>query len=343
MTLYRGRLKRFRLVFTVLVLGLVLVGLLTRSSGLRGGLATFPPVPEPRFASMPAERGTSRLRVRVVDPAGAPLAGVGIHVRSGDVPVWGFSDADGRVELGGLEEGELEVFALLFRRPPSVVRLAPDDTEHTIALGEEAQIPAPLPAITRATFVGELVPATGAVLAATGYEVHLLPLAPAQQLGGPVPRRAECGPAGEFTLEGLAHGRYRAVVVPAWGAGSLWPDLADPEHATIDHAGAPAGAMAATRIPLATGSIEGRVLDDNDRPLEDALVLLALAGTPNRVWLPIVSDTDGRFRVPEMPSGAYRLTVRAGEGEVEAQTEVRTGATTHVGLPALSPRQRSVP
>jgi hypothetical protein len=323
-------LKHLRLAFTVLVLGAVVVGYCTRDSRSRSALSTFPPVPEPRFAAMPEEAGGATLRVRVVDGHGAPLAGVGVHARSGHAPFWGFSDADGRVELDGLEAGELEVFALAFRRPPSVTRLAPGDALHEIVLGAETPLFPTLPDVTRGTLAGMLVPAGSMQLAPLGYEVHLLPLAPATELGGPVPRRVTCGPAGEFALENLAHGRYRAVVVPAWGAGSLWPDLADPDHATVDHAGA-----GPARIQLAAGALEGRVLDDTDRPIEGALVLAALAGQSNRVWPPIVSEADGGFAVPDMPPGTFQLTVHAGEGEVAAEVRVSSGEVTRIALPPL--------
>jgi hypothetical protein len=183
-----------------------------------------------------------------------------------------------------------------------------------------------------------LVPAGSLPLAPAGYEVHLLPLAPVTEFGGPVPRRATSGAAGEFELAELAHGRYRVAVVPAWGAGSLWPDLAAPAQATIEHA--PGTEAEPLRIPLAAGAIEGRVLDDTDRPLEGALVLATLADQPNRAWLPLASDHEGRFSVPDVPPGVMHLTVRAGEGEVSARVEVLPGEVTHVALPPLRLRGR---
>src|SRR5713226_292790 len=80
--------------------------------------------------------------------------------------------------------------------------------------------------------------------------------------------------------------------------------------------------------PAAGGSVEGLVTTADGRAVADARVGLVGMTEPKST-----SDVDGRFRLPNLPAGNYRLRVELeGFGRRERPVEVRAGATTRLRL-----------
>jgi carboxypeptidase family protein len=324
-------LKRLSLLFTVLVFTAFAAGLLSRHGFEEAPV--FPPVPSPKFEPMaPEEGGTSVLRVQVVDPAGQPLGGAAVSLRSDGVPHWGFTGADGRLKLERLPAVELDVVVLAWPHSPLSVKLTPGVDEVVVSVAPPWPAPPAVPDVIRSTLQGQVALALGGQ---AEYEVLLQPTEPPEVLGGAVPRRALTDASGAFRFEDLACAHYFVVVLPAWARGSTWPDLALPTE--IEHRlGAPP-----LVVQLVGGAIEGLVVDTSGVPLEGALALATLAQDESKVWPPQVSDATGRFRIADLPPGEYRVSVRAGEGQASAPPlRVEASSVSTAEVPPLELRKR---
>jgi hypothetical protein len=166
-----------------------------------------------------------------------------------------------------------------------------------------------------------------------GYEVVLSPVLPPDLLQGPVERRVRTDPTGAFSIDDLALGNYRVRVLPSWARGGTWPTLAAPWTPELAHTG-----QTRLEIELAAGAVEGRLWDPSRQPVEGALVLLADAADPRRVWPPAVTDAEGKFLVRALPPGRFTLSARAGEGVLEVQVDVLRDEVTRPDLAALFTR-----
>jgi hypothetical protein len=328
-----GAVKRLSLVFTLAVFVALAIGILTRHRST-AELPSFPRAPSVRIDPLPVPGGSESLILRIFGPAEVALEDVAVRFRAGEAPYWGFTDAGGRVRFSGLPPGPVEVVVLSFRRPILRATLSLSEREQVLTLGDLTPAPERLPDIERSPLTGTILGTSEA--SREGYAVVLLPTEPPQTFSGAVPRRVLTDQDGKFAIEDLALGTYRFVVLPPWALGGTWPDLAPESSAQFVHRSDSSAAM----IELRLGTITGVVLDDVDRPLEDALVIAVEDGHPNRVWTPLVSDSKGRFFIRDMPPGVYRLRVSAGEGEVTALVRVQPGVTVEVKLPPLRPRDR---
>src|ERR1043165_8981644 len=96
--------KRITLLVPALVALALLVGWWKAhwTSG-ESDLPSFAPPNAPHFEELRAPSGPAKLHGRVVDIDGAAVAGVALYLRSGGVPMWQTSDADGRFAFEGLE------------------------------------------------------------------------------------------------------------------------------------------------------------------------------------------------------------------------------------------------
>jgi len=314
-------------------------------------LPAFGRDPMPRFEPLPrlAERppDAPRLEGRVVGPDGTAVVDALVYARPSDVPTWDITDLEGRFELDwplasadrGADEGTVEVEV-------DVAAWGWPTTTETVAWGAEslevrlpqAEEPTPrLPDVEASTLEGLVVPS---LVRAGGpsldLELWLEPVDPPDVFSPAVSRRMRCAPHGGFLLDKLAHGRYRAHVLPGWAAGGSWPDLLGEAAVVLEHPGAAAGELL---LELADGAIHGTVLDAEGVPLEGALAMLADATRPERLWPPCVADAEGRFRFGDLPMGTYRLVVAAGEARHEENSiEVAAGMDVELPLPPLAPR-----
>ncbi|HUR27401.1 MAG TPA: carboxypeptidase-like regulatory domain-containing protein [Planctomycetota bacterium] len=338
-------MQRLALVFTVLVFSVVLGGYLTRRGAhLAPMQREFEPASAPELARLvdpllvasgAAQAQRSRLSVRIVDPSGAPVAEAALVVRSGIAPIWAFTAADGTATLEGLQPEAARLCVLAFPHPGLEVDVVPGPELRVIELAAPATVQATLADIPRAKLAGQLV--SDAADPLDGYEVLLLPVAPANELGGALPRRCVTEAGGAYVFEGLAHGRYFVKVLPSWASGGSWPDLAGPEDRELDFR----GEISSGKIGLARGSIEGEVRDDLGRALEGALVLVNESANEARVWPPCSTGPDGRFHVDDLPPGKYRVSCRAGEGgSTQEELVVAAGTATEATLPHFAARKK---
>ena len=72
------------------------------------------------------------------------------------------------------------------------------------------------------------------------------------------------------------------------------------------------------------GSIGGRVLGSDGRPVPHAIVLIARSTTPHRD-IAQETDDDGRFRFDALGPGAYEVLVRHDGGEGRATYVISSG------------------
>jgi hypothetical protein len=100
-------------------------------------------------------------------------------------------------------------------------------------------------------------------------------------------------------------------VLPPWARGGSGPNLRPPGRRTYRH-GAEGSELV---LPVERGSIRG-VVEGEEGVLEGAMVRVAIESEgAERVWPPVQSDVEGKFRVGDLPvEHVYTVTVRAGDG-----------------------------
>jgi hypothetical protein len=332
-------MKRLTVVLPILVLAGLLMGFLAERWGGPGGeLPSFTPAQPPRFDSLVAPGGRAALGGRVLAPSGEPVPDASLYLRSDGAPFWTFTDEQGHFELLGLAEEPTDAVVLAWGFPPTSFAVLPGPEPVELELPPHPAPPPKLPGVERADLAGT-VRGAGAVWSdPAGYEVVFSPVLPPEVLQGPVERRARTDAAGTFALEGLALGDYDVHVLPSWARGGTWPTLAAEWTAKLEHRG-PDGLE--LELELEAGAVEGRLWDPSRQPIEGALVLLADADDPRRVWPPAATDAEGRFRIRALPPGRYVLAARAGEGVLEVEVRVKAGEVSRPDLPALRTREGS--
>jgi hypothetical protein len=299
-------------------------------------LPSFAPPRAPHFEELHAPSGPANLRGRVVDVDGAPVAGVALYLRSGGVPMWVTSDAEGHFAFEGLQTGDVEVVVLAWGHPPGTRVLATGDEEREVVLLPQNPPPDLLPDVEYAPLAGRVANPLGSRWSdPDGYEVVLIPREPLPHFGGTVERRARTGTEGFFELESLALGRFRVAVVPAWARGGSWPDLIAPDSSEFEQQRAITESVI---FALDCGAIEAVVRDGAGEAVQGAFVLLVDAAEPLHVWPPQTSDALGRFRFLDLPPGKYLLQVRAGEGQI-TDVPVEVARAQVSGVPDLPPIQ----
>jgi hypothetical protein len=315
-------------------LALILIALLVRGFRDEGlALEPFPAPPRPSLVDFAAALPTSTLAGTVVDEGGEAVAEALVLAPVNDELVWTYTDVQGHFELGRLPAGErvLEITARRFR-PRTFATLAPD-TALVLDIGKAIDPPPELPKITRGDLPGQLE----ASIDGRGwldYEVVLLPAAPPDRFGAPVPVRAAVGADRSFHFPGLIHGEYRILVLPPWARGGSWPNLCESTHRGYVH-GPSAGELL---IPVAAGEIRGQLFDLEGDSLEGGLILVHPEAAPERPWIPARSDTDGGFVVRDLPPGNYQLEVQAGLALHVQRVPVRAGGISEADLPPLDVR-----
>ena len=310
-------MKRLTTLLPIAVLIAILAGLASdRWSAPDSGLPSFTRTQPPQFDPFVAPEGPLVLRGRVLDTAGAPVPETSVYLRSGGVPHWAYTDAEGSFELRGLFEGYTDATVLAWGFPPQTFRVAAGGPPVELTLPARTVPPPGIPDAPRADLRGRVLGSASAWGDPQGYELTLVPNDPVNQFGGPVQRRASTDAGGSFVFLDLALGGYRVTILPSWAAGGTWPDLGDATD--LAHTGPDD-----IELELRAGAVEGRVWTPSLEPVEGALVLVADAEDPRRVWPPVVTDEAGRFRVRALPPGGYVLSIRGGEGALEVARRSR--------------------
>jgi hypothetical protein len=277
---------------------------------------------------------------RVLDSDGEGVEGALVWLRAGDEPHWTYSEAGGSFQFGELETGPLDVKVVAIGFAPHATTIAEGDEALTIRLDKPFGPPPTMPPIARAPIEGQVTSRLAGAL--EGCEVVLIPTLPPQTFSAPLPRRIEVAAEGSFAIEDLIAGEYRVEVRPAWAGSGSWPDLAQPsEGARIFRHEAPSGPASTARldIELTTGEVAGKLVDLDFETIEGALLLLADASDPSRVWPTVGTEPDGSFRLLQIPAGRYTLTARAGSATLVQEVAVKAGETTTLGVTPLEVRR----
>lgn len=302
-------------------------------------LPAFAPPPGAQLDALNAPLGSAVLAGRVVDIDGEPAADVTVYVRSNNLPLWTRSDAQGRFRLEGLAAGPHDVALVKWGYPPRTAHLEQPGEGLELTLAPPKPPPSPLPSIRGGALSGRVAHPLGDPYAdPEGYELQLEPRADITELQGAVLRRVRTDARGFFALEDLAHGDYRVRVVPSWAESSTWPDLISLADAQLEHA---QGSADFVVFGLDCGAIETTVVDAQGAAVDGAFAVLVDAADATRVWPPRISDAFGVLRFVDLPAGAYRLSLRAGESPVaEVLVEVEPAQIARPQVPPLVLRKR---
>jgi Carboxypeptidase regulatory-like domain len=269
-----------------------------------------------------ALRPAAALAVRVVDEAGAPVGGAQVTAQPSVIgangargaggfvsPVKVTSGPDGRARLTTAAGTDFEVTAEHddFATARGTASTPKADELPAGSAGSDHELRLVL--ARGATAAGRLTTDRDEPLA--GGTVALRPDPGGRRMisqRGKPHREAAAGPDGRFELRHLAPGRYQLT---ARAPGRV------PAHQSIEVvAGTPRTDLG--DVPLAPGAaLEGRVLDERDRPVPGAAVFLM--GEPGERQH-VMTEADGAFRLADLEPGRVRVSVRR-EGYVQADLD----------------------
>jgi hypothetical protein len=301
---------------------------------------SLPPFPDPPEVTIPQfelPRGSARVAGRVRGGDGHVLVDALVSLRAGAEPLWTYTDSEGRFELTDVPPGPARVTVLARRFLTHEFDVVAPNEDLALDL-TEAVAPTPvLPPLVRASLEGAVVPALPG-RAVAGYEVLLTPAEPPERFGAPVERRAAVGADRSFRFDELIVGEYRVTVLPPWAAGGSWPNLTATAARTHLHSLGSAGRP--LELEASAGEIEARLVDPSGAGVFGALALLHPAGRPDRPWPPVTSAEDGTVVLTDVPPGAHRLVLVAGEERRELLVQVSAGATLELEPEPLRTRAR---
>lgn len=254
---------------------------------------------------------------------GARVAGRVIGLTAADIPhlqVWSFPAAGGSSTPGLVRpDGGFEVRGLAAGSHLLQV--------HVRSTGQMEQLP--IEVEDGALLDGVEVDLSGVTLTLT-VSVLGRPLDERPWLladGGPTGGGRRLGP-GRFAFAGLEPGRYR-LSIPASPAGPMLSrelEVSGDQEAAVDFEGWP---------------VAGAALAEDGRPLPGVAVWVVEPGEEVRRWRALTPglppDAAGRFELPAVPPGSWRIVAGGGAWWGEALVEVPPGGLAGVAV-ALRPR-----
>lgn len=241
-------------------------------------------------------RVTGRLLgVELGELAGAQVI-VGNFADPSRLPVIAPVDYEGRFRLEGIGVGEWTLMALLGDGLPAGqerITIEPGQRELEVDL----DLGAGKVTLRGRVFLGD-EPMTDSIVALNGHDSAAVGY-------------GQTDHQGRFEVRGLEDGTY-TLVISAWGGSQRHED-------TVEVAG---DSEIEVRIPVS--SIRGSVLADGE-PVPGATLQLDALGSAPSFAMPIRSDEAGRFHLPAVPAGAYRLRASA-DGYAPGEREVTVEA-----------------
>ena len=341
-------MRRSQLVFVTAVFTAFLTGFfVTRSRSEKMDVTDFPELPPPvLFGEIEPPEGFFPLEGQVLRAAGLPAPDVKVVLVSealgtGEarpLPLT-FTDAEGRFRLEDLLDGDYEAILFAANHPSHRTVVHIPRREPVLWTLPAPREPLPvLPDMARGPLEGRLSPPVGferRFSPVVGYEISFLPAADEDPLSGAVKRTVETDAEGMFVLPDLAEADYEVHVLPPWARGGSWPTLEEP-GLRFAHRASPDAAQSLS-LRLRSGEITGLIEGQDGRPIEGALVSLHPSEHPDRVWPLATTDTNGYFRIRDLPPQSYLVEVRAGGDRVQRAVTVFVGNRERLEL-VLDPR-----
>jgi hypothetical protein len=224
------------------------------------------------------------------------------------------SDADGAYVLEGVPVGPGQVMAQhnpgkAFANPISIEVTSTEDKILDIALDLSGEV------------MGTVVDETGAPVA--GVYMRLDRADGVRDMC-----EAMTDAKGEFDCTLLVGGDYRATVTPSPGARQGFAPAVGDQHPIIPVPSA--GAITGIRLAIKNErlAIRGTVVDDTGVPMPDVHVEAVGRGDSSMDASSTLSDTGGRFEIPNLARGAYTLHAHAADGSESTALDVAAGTTS---------------
>jgi protocatechuate 3,4-dioxygenase beta subunit len=286
---------------------------------------------------------------RVVDDTGKPLVDATVDVMampSDDLPMSARSGRDGRFRLGPVAPGKHQVLArlddyVLLDAPEPRLGARPTES-FELRLARTARVSGRVLDESGQPMVGLLVYSICLIGGRDDLVVipGPLPLA-AEAAGLPVgtllrPGGVRSGPTdktGRFSLTGLAPGRTRIEI--------LHPDKLPLRREPLLLA--PGDVRDLGDLTMLTGAaLTGKVVDEQERPVEGAVVEAKLAGRTAHYPVRATTDANGQFFL-RVPRGDYVLSAQTEKLVLAAPQAVslRRNAATELRILKLAPRANS--
>ncbi|HED66951.1 MAG TPA: carboxypeptidase regulatory-like domain-containing protein [Planctomycetes bacterium] len=344
-----------RALFVLFVLTICVAGWLREraTEGAERGRLALGPVPTPEFEDLAPPIGAEVLRGRVLDPDGTGCGGLEIvlsppvSTEDGDSSAsplhWTTTAEDGSFVFDELQPGSYIAILSQANREPvrrEVEIPVPGDLVWKLEKGPLAPLDA-LPEVRRADLAGRVdSPDRPSIqgrppgpIPTEGFQILLLPDDPdPMRLTGVTKRRTSVSADGTFRFEGVVAGSYHIELLPPFARDGSWPVL-DRVAVEVDPAGS-----ASPRLTIRGGTISGKLVDPEGRPIEGALVEAWPLAQPTHRWPVRSTDQEGVFWIDHLPPDTYTLRVRAGAGVLEERVEVLEGANRQLELAPLDPR-----
>ena len=290
-----------------------------------------------------ALRRGNQLRVRVVDPQREPLADWTVRLRHPEGhnlfdhrPAGQFTDEDGHVVFTGLVDGTHRIMALGAGAPPIVwsdVEVAGAETNLVLTASASSEV-------VGTVHDGDGNPVAGALVTLQAPEPEFdKRVGPTKAqvkemlVGGPF--RAVTDVAGAFRCASVRAGQYDVWVLTKNAALAFQhPDLINDSFQRIREKPLRSVTVGADRVQLALrvdrlASISGVVEDDEGDVLADVRIY-AVREHEGRVETPrgrpVLSGTNGEFRLDDLLPGAYTLTAYRAGGGVLRRGGIKAGS-----------------